>query len=323
MSEETLRKRSRAQARELPGAASLVLSVAGVCLHFRGAERIRLAAPAEVYSHFLRASPVDGPCIDTVEMEVLGGEVPRLDLLETIFRTGDAWTLLRDERRFVFRMQPNGDASAPALWSITADREFRRGRVYCSEKILSASGKAVLARNIIQYPIDQLLIMHVAAARAAGLLMHAAGGNINGQGVLFAGPSGAGKSTVTRLLSENEGMRFLSDDRVVLRRFGERLRVFGTPWPGDAGAVLNESMPLKAICFLSHAETTGLRELDSAQALERLLRVVSVPWYQPDLAESTLALCEFLLERYPVYELSFKPVAHELSSVLDDFSRAA
>ena len=87
----------------MPGTTALCLSVAGVCLHFRGAERVRLSIPVDCYSTFLRASPADGPCIDTVEMEVIEGQVPRPDLLEPLFDTGDAWELLADDRRCVFR----------------------------------------------------------------------------------------------------------------------------------------------------------------------------------------------------------------------------
>lgn len=301
---------------DLPGTSALCLTVAGMCLYFRGAERIRMSAPPECYATFLRASPADGPCIDTVDLEIIAGEVPRPDLLTPIFDTGGAWSMLSDERRCVFRLQPRGNGAKP-LWSLTTDREFRRGRVYCSDAMLADSGKAILARNLIQYPLDQLLFIHAAAARSRAMLVHAAAGIIGGRGVLFAGPSGSGKSTISRLLLESRSMRFLSDDRVAIRRFGARLSVYGTPWPGDAGAAVNESAPLDAVCFLRQANSTGLRRLAPAETLERLLPVVSVPWYQPDLAEQPLELCAYVLENYPIFELSFRPDARELGNALD------
>jgi len=318
----TPRKSSTATAKKMPGATSLCLSVAGVCLHFRGAERVRLATPIESYSTFLRASPSDGPCIDTVEMEVIEGEVPRPDLLEPMFDTGDAWELLADDRRCVFRTRMRQGDNQP-LWSMTVDRGFNHGRIYCSKEVFVASGKSMLARHVVQYPLDQLLMIHVAAARSAAVLVHAAGGSIDGNGVLFAGQSGAGKSTVSRLLGNGKSARFLSDDRIVLRRFGSKLSMYGTPWAGDAGVAVNESVPLKAVCFLRHADGTSLRALKPEEILQRLLPVTSVPWYEPGLTEKTLNLCEFLIENYPAYELSFRPQANDLASVLDDFSAAA
>ncbi len=315
-------ERSQARAIELPGATALCLSIAGLCLHYRGADRIRLAAPVTCYSTFLRASPADGPCIDTVEMEVVEGEVPRPDLLTTVFNTGDTWSLSSDERRHVFRMNVEPETATPP-WSITVDRGFNHGRIYCSEELITPSGKSRLARNIIQHPLDRILIVHVGLARAATLVLHAAGGCINGQGVLFAGTAGSGKSTISRLLAKTRNARFLSDDRIVLRRFGSKLSMFGTPWPGDAGVAVNESVPLKALCFLRHGNTTELTPLDPKTALDRLLSVASVPWYEPELADRAHDLCEFLIGHYPAFDLSFRPEADELKAVLDDFSCAA
>ena len=318
----TPRNSSTATPKTMPGMTALCLSVAGVCLHFRGAERIRLAAPTDSYGPFMRASPSDGPCIDTVEMEVIEGEVPRPDLLKPLFDTGDAWELLADERRCVFRTRIRVDGDQP-LWSMTIDRGFNHGRIYCSKHIFVRSGKSIVARNIVQYPLDQLLMIHVAVARSAALLLHAAGGRIGGNGVLFAGQSGAGKSTITRLLGGTDDARFLSDDRIMLRRFGGKLSMFGTPWPGDAGVAVNESVPLKALCFLRQADATSLRLLKPEEILQRLLPVASIPWYEPELSDKALNLCEFLIERYPAYELSFRPQANDLASVLDEFSAVA
>jgi hypothetical protein len=318
----TPRKRSQARAIELPGTTALCLSIAGLCLHYRGGERIRLAAPSKPYTTFLRESPADGPCIDTVEMEVVEGEVPRPDLLSMVFNTGDTWSLLSDERRHVFRMNVEPETATPS-WSITVDRGFNHGRIYCGDNLLTPSGKSRLAHSVIQYPLDQILTVHVGLARSASMLMHAAGGSIDGHGMLFAGCPGTGKSTISRLLGNARNARFLSDHRIVLRRFGSKLSMFGTPWPGDAGVALNESVPLKALCFLRHGNITELTRLGTGEARERLLSVATVPWYEPSLAERARSLCEFLLDHYPAYDLSFRPEADEIETVLNDFSRAA
>ena len=316
------RNRSQARANELPGATSLCLSIAGLCLHYRGAERIRVAAPTQCYSTFLRASPADGPCIDTVEMEVVDGEVPRPDLLTSVFNTGHTWSLLSDERRHVFQLNLALKSAKPP-WSITVDRGFNHGRIYCNEKMITPSGKSRLAHNVIENPLDEILITHVGLARSASMLLHAAGGSIDGRGVIFAGPAGTGKSTVSRLLGKARKTHFLSDDRIVVRRFGSKLKMFGTPWPGDAGVGVNESVTVKALCFLRPGNTTELTPLDATTARDRLLPVAFVPWYMPSLAERANELCDFLVARYPAFDLSFRPDAGELESVLGNFSRAA
>jgi hypothetical protein len=63
--------------------------------------------------------------------------------------------------------------------------------------------------------------------------------------------------------------------------------------------------------------------LKPEEVLRRLLPVASIPWYESGLTEKALNLCEFLIERYPAYELAFRPQANDLASVLDSFSAAA
>jgi len=314
--------RTTARAKQLPGTTALCLSIAGLCLHYRGAGRLRLAAPDKCYSTFLRASPADGPCIDTVDMEVVEGEVPRPDLLSAVADSGDSWSMLSDERRHVFQMKVREETEVPD-WSITVDRGFNHGRIYCSDKHITPSGKSLLAHDIICNPLDKILVIHMGLARSSSMLLNAAGGSIDGQGVLFAGASGTGKSTISRLLSKAPNARFLSDDRIVLRRFGSKLSMYGTPWPGDAGVAVNESVPLKAICFLRHGNRTALTRLDPEEAHSRLTPVTSVPWHEPTLADRAKSLCDFLVERYPAFDLSFRPESDELESVMDDFSHAA
>ena len=314
--------RTTPRANQLPGTTALCLSIAGLCLHYRGAGHLRLAAPEKCYSTFLRASPADGPCIDTVDMEVVEGEVPRPDLLSTVVNAGDSWSMLSDERRHVFRMKVHREADTPD-WSITVDRGFNHGRIYCSDKLIEPSGKSRIAHDIIRNPLDQILVIHMGLARSASMILNAAGGSIDGQGVLFAGAAGTGKSTVSKLLGKTPNARFLSDDRIVLRRFGSKLSMYGTPWPGDAGVALNESVPLKAICFLRHGNRTALTRLDAEEAHSRLLPVTSVPWHEPTLADRAKGLCDFLVDKYPAFDLSFRPESDELESLIDDFSRAA
>ena len=66
-----------------------------------------------------------------------------------------------------------------------------------------------------------------------------------------------------------------------------------------------------------------LTQLAENEARDRLLPVASVPWYQPELAERAHELCDYLISHYPAFDLSFRPEAEELESVLDDFRRAA
>ena len=70
----------------------------------------------------------------------------------------------------------------------------------------------------LEYPLDELLIMHRLTQERA-IELHGCGiVRADGTGNLFVGHSGAGKSTTTRLWTEREDVEILSDDRIIVRR---------------------------------------------------------------------------------------------------------
>jgi len=102
-------------------------------------------------------------------------------------------------------------------------------------------------------------------------------------------------------------MRVLSDDRVVIRRIGDGFRAYGTPWPGELGITLNESAPLSAVVFIAHDEANAVVPLAGREALERLLPVTSVPWYDAEVFPHILETLEELAAEVPAFELRYTP----------------
>lgn len=157
----------------------------------------------------------------------------------------------------------------------------------------------------VRYPLDQLLLMNHLAFRG-GLLLHAAGVVLGGVGLVFPGVSGAGKSTLSGLLAPAAPQgALLSDDRIIVRARDGRFRMYGTPWPGTAGVARNASAPLAAVLFLAKAPRHALTRLAPAQAVRRLMQVVSCPWYDRDRLAPVLDTCERLVSTAPCYELRF------------------
>jgi hypothetical protein len=169
--------------------------------------------------------------------------------------------------------------------------------------------------NPIGYPLDQLLLMYALAGRG-GACMHAAAVDVDGVGYLFPGRSGAGKSTIARsFTSRNRAL--LSDDRVVVRKIGDKFRCFGTPWAGDAGIAENRNLPLNGIFFIRHGNENRIETITPREAFERLMPVTSIPWYDDKVMPAVLSFCEDLVLHLPVYELHFKPG----SEVVDFFEK--
>ena len=137
--------------------------------------------------------------------------------------------------------------------------------------------------------------------------MHAAGIDLDGRGLIFPGCSGAGKSTLTRLFADSGKGNLLSDERVALRLIDANWQIYGTPWAGTEGIGTNGCAPLAAMFFLKHDTQNRIRKITTENALERLLPILSIPWYDTEVMASIIASAKRLTSKVPAYELSFKP----------------
>jgi len=142
--------------------------------------------------------------------------VPDLPMVRDgqLFDSGAVWRLYEFAREFQF------DFSTPAMGAgpykrLIVDREFRRARLLLSRRRFTGEPNAALP---LDYPLDELLIMHRLTQEKA-IELHGTGlVRPDGEANLFVGHSGAGKSTTTRLWREREDVEVLSDDRIIVRR---------------------------------------------------------------------------------------------------------
>jgi hypothetical protein len=177
--------------------------------------------------------------------------------------------------------------------------------IYCGDMTIAEVEGKKMVRNPMIYPLDQLLMMY-ALARREGALFHASCASVSGKGCLFPGRSGAGKTTISRLLSSG-GHEALSDDRVIVRKIDSDFRSFGTPWPGDAQIAVNKDLSLSGIFFLVQDETNRMAAIGPQEALERLMPVTSIPWYDAETLTMIITFCSELVSAVPSYVLHFTP----------------
>lgn len=189
------------------------------------------------------------------------------------------------------------------LWAASLDAPIHTIRVWCGGKCLVRSAGRLAIRNPFRYPLDQLVLMfHL--AHQGQCIVHAGGLVCGDQGVVAAGRSGAGKSTISRLWSARHGSAsLLSDDRVIVGRG----LMHGTPWPGELGVAANISCKLEAVVFLEKAGGNRLVPLSSREAVERLMPVASVLWFDPDYLARALVGIEQWIGAVPAYEFRFTP----------------
>ena len=231
------------------------------------------------------------------------GEISAVPTGRLLLEAGDSWVLRKREQHLVITPHP-GPQGDPLAWEADIDQGRRYVRILCDPTLLVERDGVRRISSPFHYPLDQVVLMLALAGE--GAIAHAAGVVLRGKGVILAGPSRAGKTTLSRLCASG-GITVLSDDRVIIRRVGEEMRMFGTPWPGEGRFAENRSVPLAAIVFLTKGEENRLEPLPRASAVRRLLPVLSLPWFDQELANRSLDFCTELTARVSSHELIFRP----------------
>ena len=284
-------------------AQPLNLTIADVAFSMTVPAGVEIVENDPAYRFFLRAPDTSSDVIP-VPIRLTFDEPPDVEGLPLVFDTGDAWKAYRDGDDVVLRIQaPTGFGEH--LWVVRLSADGLPHDLFCGSAWVNRHGDRTVLTNPLRYPLDQILMMYLGARRSC-MIVHAAGLHRGGVGALFAGVSGAGKSTLTGLLADVPDLGHLSDDRVMVRRTSDGIRVYGTPWPGEAGVAANESARLGSVVLLRQANHHQMRKLEPGEALKRLLPMVSILWYDADLTTASLAWCEEVLSEVPAYELSFK-----------------
>jgi hypothetical protein len=273
-----------------------------------------------------------------------------------LFDSGALWRLYECEAgfQFDFRAPVFGDEPYKRL---LVNRDFSRATLQMSAEVSGAFPYAAP----LDYPVDELLIMH-RLTREKAIELHGCGiVRADGTGNLFVGHSGAGKSTTTRLWMEREDVEILSDDRIIVRRdegcqddreqkqvpplrFAKgrndkvfmrndkpstrnynasirndksNMRMYGTPWHGEAAYGSPGSARLGSIFVLEHGAGNVLTRLSASQAVAELFARSFVPFHRHEYVESALEFLQELVSAVPCYRYAFEPDGGAVERVLE------
>jgi hypothetical protein len=237
-----------------------------------------------------------------VNLRVCWADVLDIPQSPPLFHSGGLWSLFAEPAGFRFSFV------APFLGTIPYkeawfDHEFRTGRVLLCQRYFDTK-RAV---HPMEYPLDELLMIH-RLSRGEGVEVHAVGiRDQDGRGHLFLGHSGAGKSTTARLWMNCPGVHILSDDRIILRAHQQGIRMYGTPWHGDAGIASPDSAELSRIYFLEHGTHNERVLLSPGPAAAELFARSFVPHHSADGIRFTLDLLHRIACEIPCAVFRFVP----------------
>jgi hypothetical protein len=256
--------------------------------------------------------------------------VRRIDRIEpatepAAFDSGSVWRLYDDKGGFCFDFQTPVLGNLPYK-RLVIDQQFCRAELLVNGQYFGDAGPVVP----LDYPLDELLIMHRLTQEKA-IELHGTGiVRPNGEANLFVGHSGAGKSTTTRLWTATEDVEVLSDDRIIVRRDEKqqiprfarndkrayKMRMYGTPWHGEAMFASPNSAPLSRIFVLEHGHGNVITPLSSSQAVAELFARSFVPFHRHEYVDSALVFLEELVDAVPVYRYAFEPDQRSVDKIL-------
>ncbi len=282
-----------------PGADRICVRIGGITISLvSGDPELKLRIEGAMEKFVVDAGEPD------VTVRTSWAELSEVELGEKIFDSGGVWQLYRGNDHNQFRFAAPFSNWLP--YKIARfNSDFTSGEVLCDPRHFNTE-KPVYP---LEYPLDELLFVNLLAA-GRGVEVHACGlADSTGDGYLFAGQSGAGKSTTALLWASQAGVKILSDERIVLRRDGERVWMHGTPWHGNANLAQADRASLTKVFFLKHWHENQIVPLTCIQAAARFVACSFPPFHNPVGLDFTLGFFVDLLKSVPAYELGFLPDA--------------
>ncbi|HEV3307403.1 MAG TPA: hypothetical protein VGZ91_13280 [Candidatus Sulfotelmatobacter sp.] len=298
------------------GALCVGFSVGGVSVLLAGyrSADVALVPPLEPFRIKTGESDID------VRVEWVRN-IPRSDNFQ-LFDSGAVWRVYEgdDVLRFDFNVPFLGEKPYKRL---IVDSLFRDATLQMNEEAF-----AILPTDPepLEYPLDELLIMHRLTQEPA-IELHGVGiVGPNGTSNLFVGHSGAGKSTTARLWTSLHKVEILSDDRIIVREHSAaeadqrkkkaQIYMYGTPWHGEGCFALPKRAPLTRIFVLEHGHGNVITRLTSSQAVGELFARAFVPFHRHEYIENALSFLEQLVSSVPCYHYSFEPDERAVEKVL-------
>jgi len=147
-------------------------------------------------------------------------------------------------------------------------------------------------------------------------------GSRAGVETLAEGADGAGEHEVLRLrdCSASRNSHSAQDDKSKTEPCAQDdnpMRMYGTPWHGEAAYASPASARLARIFILEHGRGNVLTRLSASQAVAELFARSFVPFHRHEYVESALEFLQELVGAVPCYRYAFEPNEGAVERILE------
>jgi hypothetical protein len=108
---------------------------------------------------------------------------------------------------------------------------------------------------------------------------------------------------------------YAQDDR--REESGAGIRMYGTPWHGEAAFASPANAALSRILILEHGRGNVLTRLSPSRAVAELFARSFVPFHRHEYLENALTFLEEVAGSIPCYRYSFEPDEHAVDTILN------
>ena len=220
-----------------------------------------------------------------------------------VFASESLWTLYENDESYFFLLRAMDDSCPPYRLAVV-DKDFARGEII-SDPAGRFNRRGDHLPDPLEYPLGEALTITLLSC-GLGVMVHACGIEVDGDGYLMLGHSGCGKTTLTELF-RRAGHRVLNDDRIVLKLVDGHPWIFGTPWHGDCDVVSPRGVLLKKMFVIEHANTNSTRVLTTSEAVSMVLARSFSPLWSLHGMNFTMGLVQQIVEIVGPRHLGFAP----------------
>ena len=215
--------------------------------------------------------------------------------------TSDGFTMTVDTYRDISTVGED----LPRVTSTSGGFKYERRDFRMNVDTANKSMEGSCAPNMFSFDSCLRVFFTAYLLDLGGVLVHGAGVVSHDRSFLFFGVSGSGKTTTARLSAPR---KVLSDELTIIRRVGDGIRAFGTPFWGELqknGENINA--PLAGLNLLLKDTEAFLKPMSPRDALTALLPCVLFFSQDPKLVNRVLNIVADITATTPAHAMHFLP----------------